>query len=302
VPGGKTPPTRNLEQEKVEIIPSKKEFAPGDVAELLVVAPFTPAEGILTLRRDGIVKTERFTMKDSSTVLRIPLEERYLPNIHAQVDLVGAAIRTGDTLVPMDAASTSKKNFAGGTADEDKNVLAPRPAFASGNINLAISTAGRKLSVSADARDKTLIPSGSTRIDIAVKDHKGEPVADSEVAIVVVDESVLALSRYSIADPMSTFYTERGMGVTDYHSRKDVLLGNPDDVKPPPPVVRDRQEAESQAGASVDVTESRIALLPKGSNFSSLLKVAPGTARGDAATGDQNSAIALRENFNALAL
>ena len=60
------------------------------MAEILVLAPFTPAEGVLTLRRDGIVKTERFTMKDSSIVLRIPLEEKYLPNITAQVDLVGA--------------------------------------------------------------------------------------------------------------------------------------------------------------------------------------------------------------------
>src|SRR5881397_104705 len=96
VPGGKTPPKRNVEQEEVQIIPSKKDYATGDVAELLVISPFTPAEGVLTLRRDGIVKTERFTMKDSSTTLKIPLEEKYLPNIHAQVDLVGAEPRTND--------------------------------------------------------------------------------------------------------------------------------------------------------------------------------------------------------------
>ncbi|MFN0139958.1 MAG: Ig-like domain-containing protein, partial [Pyrinomonadaceae bacterium] len=55
VPGGKQPPKRNVEQEEVQIIPSKKAFAPGDVAELRVIAPFTPAEGVLTLRREGLV-------------------------------------------------------------------------------------------------------------------------------------------------------------------------------------------------------------------------------------------------------
>ncbi len=188
VPGGKTPPKRNVEQEEVQIIPSKKDFAPGDVAELLVIAPFTPAEGVLTLRRDGLVKTERFTMKDSSITLKIPLDEKYLPNITAQVDLVGAEARTDDK----------------GEVDPK---LAKRPAFASGNINLSISTASRKLTVTADPVDKTLIPGGSTTINVAVKDYRGEPVADSEVAIVVVDESVLALSRYTIGDPMDTFYT-----------------------------------------------------------------------------------------------
>src|SRR6185295_10027192 len=87
---------RNVEQEEVQLIPSKKEFAPGETAELLGIAPFTPAEGVLTLRREGIVKTERFTMKDSSITLKIPLEEKYLPNITAQVDIVGAEPRTND--------------------------------------------------------------------------------------------------------------------------------------------------------------------------------------------------------------
>ena len=216
VPGGKTPPKRNVEQEEAQIIPSKKDFAPGDVAELLVISPFTPAEGVLTLRRDGIVKTERFTMKDSSITLKIPLEEKYLPNITAQVDLVGAESRTDDK----------------GEVDPK---LAKRPAFASGNINLSISTASRKLTVSADPVDKTLAPGGETKVNVEVKDYRGEPVANSEVAVVVVDESVLALSRYTIGDPMDTFYTARGTGTTDYHLRKDILLGNPDDVKKPPP-------------------------------------------------------------------
>lgn len=212
VPGGKTPPNRTVEQEEVQLIPNKKDFAPGDVAEILVQSPFVPAEGILTLRREGIVKTERFTMKDSSIVLKIPIEERYLPNIHAQVDLVGTAPRTND-------------------AGEIDPKLAPRPAFAKGQINLAISTASRKLTVSAEPQAKTLEPAGETKIDVIVKDHRGEPVANSEVAVVVVDESVLALSGYRIGNPLDLFYAQRGEGTIDYHSRKDIILGNAKDIK-----------------------------------------------------------------------
>jgi hypothetical protein len=215
VPGGKTPPKRNVEQEEAQIIPNKKDYAAGETAELLVISPFPQAEGILTLRRDGIVKTERFSMKESSIILKIPLEEKYLPNIYAQVDLTGAAMRPNDK----------------GELDEK---LAKRPAFASGNINLPISTASRKLEVSAVPESATLEPGGETKIAVEVKDFRGEPVANSEVAVVVVDESVLALSGYSIGNPLDTFYTQRGAGVLDYHSRKDILLGNPLDVKQQP--------------------------------------------------------------------
>lgn len=289
VPGGKTPPKRNVEQEQVQIIPSKKDYAPGDVAELLVIAPFTPAEGVLTLRREGLVKTERFTMKDSSITLKVPLEEKYLPNITAQVDLVGSSPRTNDK-------------------GEVDTKLAKRPAFASGNINLSISTASRRLTVSAEPADTTLAPGSETKVAVLVKDSRGEPVANSEVALVVVDESVLALSRYTIGDPADTFYTARGAGVMDYHLRKDILLANPDDVKapPPPPVPLATSESVSVMGAgSGAINTSRIRALPKAAraergradNFA-----ADGADRDEISPDQQDPSIALRQNFNALAL
>ncbi|MDQ6785373.1 MAG: MG2 domain-containing protein, partial [Acidobacteriota bacterium] len=212
VAGGKTEPKRDVEMEEAQLIPDKKDYAPNDVAEILVQSPFENAEGVLTLRRDGLLKTERFTMKGSSTVLRIPLEEKYLPNVHVQVDLVGAATRTDDE------GKTDAK-------------LPKRPAFASGNLNLEISKATRSLTVSAEPQTKTIEPGGATKIDVAVKDSSGASIADSEVALVVVDESILALTNYQMANPLDIFYTNREAGVTDYHSRKDILLGNPDDIK-----------------------------------------------------------------------
>ncbi|CAN5415465.1 hypothetical protein BH20ACI1_BH20ACI1_06500 [soil metagenome] len=211
VPGGKTPPQRNVAQEQVQLIPNKKDFTPNDVAEILVQSPFVPAEGVLTLRRGGIVKTERFTMNDSTTTLKIPLEAKYLPNIIAQVDLVGAAPRYNDK-------------------GEIVEKLAKRPAFASGQINLQISTDSRKLTVAAEPAAKTIEPGGTTKINVEVTDNSGEPVANSEVAVVVVDESVLALTNYRIGNPLDVFYALRGDGVSDYHLRKDILLGNADDV------------------------------------------------------------------------
>lgn len=210
VAGGKTAPQRNVERQEAQLIPNKKDYKAGDVAEILVQSPFFPAEGVLTLRRDGIVKTERFTMNQSSMVLKIPLEEKYLPNIFAQVDLVGAAERTND-------------------AGEIDPKLPKRPAFAMGQINLAISKETRELKVSAAPENTTLAPGSETKVNIDVKDSGGRAVANSEVAVVVVDESVLALTGYRITNPLDIFYTQRGEGVTDYHSRQDLMLGNPQD-------------------------------------------------------------------------
>jgi hypothetical protein len=281
VAGGKTPPKRNVKMEEAQIIPNKKDYAPGDAAEILVMSPFPQAEGVLTLRRDGLVKTERFTMKESSITLKIPIEEKYLPNITAQVDLVGAASRTND------------------------EKTAKRPAFASGSLNLSVSTASRQLEVSAEPAAKSLEPGGTTKINVEVRDTRGEPVPNTEVAVVVVDESVLALSNYRIGNPLDIFYTARGSGVTDYHLRKDILLGNAKDIKPQ---AEERNAMAGSVSESVTVTAADKSSRSRSSVMQPMkmeMKDADGPPPPPSpkpAGVDDNTPINLRENFNALAI
>ncbi|HZF37574.1 MAG TPA: MG2 domain-containing protein, partial [Blastocatellia bacterium] len=162
VAGGKQPPQRDLAQEKVELIPSGKDYKVGDTAEILVQSPFFPAEGVLTLRRSGLVTSERFTMDSASHTLKIPIKEEYLPNIHVQVDLVGASSR------PDNEGKPDPK-------------LPKRPAFASGTINLSIPPATRKLTIAATPRDKEIEPGGETTVDVELRDAAGQPAQDAEV-------------------------------------------------------------------------------------------------------------------------
>ncbi len=211
VAGGKSEPQRDVAQEKVELIPNQKEYESGQTAEILVQTPFFPAEAIVTLQRSGLVSTERFTMTTASHTLKIPINEAYVPNLHVQVDLVGSAVRTDD-------------------AGNAKPSLPRRPAFASGTLNLMVPPLKRKLAVTATPRDKALEPGGETTVDVELRDAAGKPVAGGEVAVVVVDESVLALSNYQLADPLATFYTQRGGDVSNHHLRQNVVLSKPDSL------------------------------------------------------------------------
>ncbi|HKQ90367.1 MAG TPA: alpha-2-macroglobulin family protein, partial [Blastocatellia bacterium] len=205
VAGGKRPSERNLTKEKIELIPDRKEYKAGDTAEILIQAPFAPAEGVVTLRRSGLISRERFTINSNSHTLRVPIKDEYAPNIHVQVDLVGATWR----------------------ADEEGNQqrqLPKRPAFASGELKLPIPPLRRKLAVTATPRDKTLEPGGVTAVDIVVRDATGKPVRGSEVALVVVDEATLSLTNYELTDPLASFYRTRDPETRDHHSREKVLL------------------------------------------------------------------------------
>jgi uncharacterized protein YfaS (alpha-2-macroglobulin family) len=290
VAGGKNPPRRDVSQEKVELIPDRKEYRAGETAEILVQAPFTPAEGILTLRRSGLVRTERFRMDGPSHTLRVPVEEAFTPNVYVQVDLVGAAARVG----------------ANGEADEK---LPKRPAFASGALNLSVPPLARKLLVTATPRDKALEPGGETTVAVEVKDAAGRPVAGGELAVVVVDESVLALTGYKLEDPLAVFYAQRGADVADYHLRKDVQLADPGQLQVVEGVAGGAGGGARDSGTmtdSITVAEAapRAARVMRKDGAPPPPPPAPGLAGflGGKAPGEGQEAIRLRENFNALAV
>jgi len=301
VPGGERPKDSDLKQQSVDIIPSQKDYKPGDTAELLVLSPFTPAEGVLTLRRNGIVSTQHFKSDGNSVTLKIPILDAYLPNITAQVDLVGVSERD-----PGDLKLTKK--------------LPPQPAYASGSIDLKISTESRRLSVTADPADATLVPGGQTKLNVAVKDSSGEPAANTEVAVVVVDESVLYLAGYTPPDPLPSFYARRGPGVRDLHSRDSIEIADPKLVAATLGVFgADNVTLDaSESTLQTNLTSELIDALPKGTTFTSKLKAAP-SVRAEALSGgfqvDGRSAaevvsvadagkspITIRQNFAALAL
>lgn len=270
VSGGRRPPHRGVEEARVELIPDRKEYKAGDTAQILVQAPFYPAEAVMTLRRSGIVKVMRFRMDGPTYTLRLPIEEAWTPNVHAEVDLIGAG---------------------GNEADQDPaGAEGRRYGFASGEISLSIPPLSRRLNVIATPREATLEPGGNTVVDVEVKDALGKQVANSEVAVVVVDESVLALTGYNLSDPLSIFYSHREADAHDYHSRAHLQISQ---VGAGFGFGPGRAGLTETVQVSAAMAESVVSLASYG-RINSL------TLDGVDATDDPK--IAVRQNFNALAV
>ena len=209
VSGGQQPPARKVELESVTLIPDQESYQPGDVAQVLVQAPFAPAEGLLTVSRSGILYTERFRIDEDTITLQVPIEEGHVPNLNLQVDLVGAAPRTDDR-------------------GEVVAEVPPRPAYASGQLNLSIPPLQRTLSLQVTPREKELEPGGQTIVDVFLTDADGQPVPDAELAVVVVDEAILALTNYQLVDPLAVFYLARSPDTDGAYGRSSIVLASPE--------------------------------------------------------------------------
>ena len=208
VSGGQQPPARDIEQETVTLIPDKESYQPGDIAQILVQSPFTPAEGLLTVSRSGILYTERFLIDADTITLEIPIEEKHIPNLNLQVDVVGSVQRSDDLGEPLDD-------------------VPPRPAYAVGQLNLNIPPLQRTLTLALNPRETEVEPGGRTTLDINLTDAQGRPISGAELAVVVVDEAILGLTNYQLMDPVSIFYQNRYGDVSSRYTRASLILVDP---------------------------------------------------------------------------
>ncbi len=279
VSGGRSQPRRNVEMEEATLIPNAEDYAPGDTAEILVEAPFADASGLLTVSRNGFLYTESFTIDGTSTVLDVPIETEHIPNLHVQVDLAGATERTDDLGNPLEAAPD-------------------RPAFASGRLALSIPPTERTLDITVTPSDPETEPGSATSVDVAIVDAAGNPVSGAELAVVVVDEAVLALSDYQLPDPIAAFYQDPGSRVSAEYSRTMITLANPDLLLANSGGGSgDDAVAEGDDGGGDAMAESPDASFAMDEDGG-----APTARAAQAQNGADGPAVADRTNFDALAL
>ncbi len=203
-----TPKITKVTQEEAIIIPDKQTYSPFDgetTGELLVQSPFKPAEGLLTLLCEGVVHTERFKLVEDSVTVKFPIKEDWQPNVQIQIDLMGCKPRALNSGV-LDLTAP------------------PRPCFAKGLANINIVNKSDELKVDVTTSQASYKPGSQAVVNVHVANAKDEPQENAEVCVIVVDESVLALTGYSLSNPLSLFNPHRQTGTGFSYLRSAVLL------------------------------------------------------------------------------
>ena len=195
-------PWRLKNQSKVELVPDRESYQPGDVARVLVKSPLKETVGFLTLSRSGMVQHRVIRMQGNAQVVEIPITDRYLPELH-----VGVALARGRI-----------KGKGLGQAAQDLG----RPTLAHGRVRLPVSVADKGVTVKVKPRREAVRPSDTLKLDLSTTDSKGQPVM-GELAVMLVDEGVLSLMGYKTPDPLAFFWHNRGAD-TGLQDNRNALL------------------------------------------------------------------------------
>lgn len=176
---------RQENNDRIELVADKKQYAPGETAEILVPAPFAGAQALVTIERGTIRDVRHVTLAGNSETIRVPIRSDYTPNVYVSVVLVKG--------VGPDS---------------------PLPQLRLGYTNLAVSTEEKQLDIQVrpDKADAIYGPRQKVHYAFEVKDQAGKP-AEAELSVALVDKALLALADDPSTPLVDAFYGQRMLGV-----------------------------------------------------------------------------------------
>lgn len=187
------------EDDLIKIIPDKNEYKVGQTARVVVQNPYENATALVSIEREGVLDTWVETLKNGQDTLRIAIQENYLPNVYVSVTLVN-----GRSAKPV----TEKLDLG-------------KPQAKTGYAQLTVVPERKKLQTTLKTNAKNFRPQETVTVDITTRQN-GKNVP-AEVTVMVVDEGILALTKYTTPDLFSHFYGPRPLSVFTADNRFFVI-------------------------------------------------------------------------------
>jgi alpha-2-macroglobulin len=185
---------------RIELVPEKKTYRPGDTARIMVKSPWEHATALLTTEREGVRTWKTFELTSTQTTVSVPIAEKDIPNLFVSVLLLKGRTKEG-------------------VEDESDP---GKPAFRLGYAALNVEDATKRLKVAVKANRDEYRPASKARVEVDVHDAAGKP-SQSEVTLWAVDYGVLSLTAYQTPDVLQSIYLEKALQVVNEDSRQKIV-------------------------------------------------------------------------------
>ncbi len=213
-------------QDRIDILPEKKNYQPGDTAKFQVRMPFRYASALVAVEREGVIDTQVVQLSGQDPTISVPVKAEYGPNVYVSVLAVRGRMREVPWYSFFQWGWKEPINWW----HEFREYQAPgpivdlsKPAWKFGIAEINVGEAGHKLQVAVSA-DKPAYPIRATaKVTVQVKLPDGKPAAGAEFALAAVDEALLELQPNGSWDVLHAMLQRRSYGVETSTAQMQVV-------------------------------------------------------------------------------
>jgi uncharacterized protein YfaS (alpha-2-macroglobulin family) len=180
--------------DRMDVLPERKRYEPGETAVFQVRMPFRTATALVTVEREGVMDVQVVPLSGKAPVVKVPVRGNHAPNVFVSV----LAVR-------------------GRVADVQPTALVDlgKPAFRMGVGQIDVGWRAHELKVSVATDRQVYRVRDKAEVSIAVRgalDGKPAPKG-AEVALAAVDEGLLELAPNHSWKLLETMMQRRGIEV-----------------------------------------------------------------------------------------
>ena len=185
---------------KSELVPDKDEYQAGETAKIVVKSPFS-GTALVTVERERVIYSTLKKVEAGGSV-DLLVDESWAPNVFVSVMQV-----------------------RGGADDPREH---KQPDYRLGYAQLKVASKLNLLQVELKPAQPEVRPRGTVEVAATIRDSKGQPVPDAEVALWAVDEGILSLMPWEVPNPTGTFHYDSALAVRTGVSLQRLLPEDPD--------------------------------------------------------------------------
>ncbi|HWK83091.1 MAG TPA: MG2 domain-containing protein [Caldimonas sp.] len=215
--------------DRIDVLPEKKRYEPGETARLQVRMPFREATALVAVEREGVIATQVVTLRGDDPTVELKVEPEWGPNVYVSVLALRGRIRETPWYSFFTWGWKEPLSWWRSFWGDSKDYLAPtamvdlaRPAFKLGVAKISVGLAAHELqvSVTADKAQYAVRQKALARIRVT---QGGKPLAGADVAFAAVDEGLLALRSNASWDLLDAMIKERAWGVETSTAQSEII-------------------------------------------------------------------------------
>ncbi len=183
---------------RLEVIPEKNRYTPGEKARYLVKNPFPGAKALVTVERYGVLRHWVQTLEGSTPMIEFEVTQDDSPGFYLSIVVMSPRVKQP----PLQT----------GQVDLGK------PTFRMGYVKTAVSDPQKEMAVNVSPEHETYKPGDRVKVQLKATPRLNNKPTPVELAVVVLDESVFDLiaKGRNYFDPYKGFYTLDGLDLENF--------------------------------------------------------------------------------------
>jgi len=214
-------------QDRIDVIPEKRSYKPGEIARLQVRTPFRASTALISIEAGGIIDTFVQPLSRFKPVIELPVKPEWGPNVYVSVLAVRGRVE------PLTWFSFFKWGWREPVAwfkewwnPEQPTAMVDlaKPAYRLGLAELGVGTEGYKLKVEVTPEKSDYRPREEATVRLKVMTPEGKPApAGTEVAFAAVDQALLELKANESWNLLDALLQKRAYEVETATAQSQVI-------------------------------------------------------------------------------